>query len=648
MVLLSVALLGVWLFVNPNNFKGKIESAVKDSTGRTLQLQGDIKLSVFPWIALELGPATLGSPESFGDQPFVTFTRAAVRAKLLPLLQQKLDIARIELDGLDVSLRKNAAGKGNWEDFGNSTAPAASKNAESSDGGASLEKIGGIKITHAKVSYAPYAVQNFSLETGTIVKGEAVPVTLHVDALRSTDAMAVTVDAKLDMTQQSGNRIALAAFNLDVSITAAASNRPVQIHLKFPNLALDLGAQTLDVPAFDMVAAGAHLNGAIKGTAIKDNLALTGSVTLAPVIIREFLPRLGMTAPKTTDPHALMQVAASSSFVYGDNAARLDGLKVTVDDTHITGNVDVVDLTTLATDFKLNVDKIDLDRYLPPDDPAAQPARETSMKANTEKSAPIEANGTLTVGSIHLSQLDLTNLQATVVTKDKVVHIHPLEALIDGGRYSGDVTLDQRPAVPALSFDEHLTGIDVGKLLASTSGQQKKVHLSGHGNVNFKASGKGLAADTLMKTLDGRMDFNVGDGAVEGIDLGFELARAEALIKRQDAGSIVNAKRTKFDALKMSADIVNGVVTTKDLTISSPVLKVTGEGSLNLPTKGINFALVADAKSATSGSLQIPVKVTGTTADPTVRPDVEAFAKGALKQKLQDTLQDKLKGFFNH
>ena len=64
-VLLVAALLAVWVFVNPNDYKGKIAAAVKESTGRELNLSGDIKLSVFPWVALELGPASLGNPPGF-------------------------------------------------------------------------------------------------------------------------------------------------------------------------------------------------------------------------------------------------------------------------------------------------------------------------------------------------------------------------------------------------------------------------------------------------------------------------------------------------------------------------------------------------------------------------------------------------------
>ena len=55
-VLLIVLLLAVRLFVNPDDYKDRIAQEVKSSTGRELTLSGPIKLSVFPWIALELGP----------------------------------------------------------------------------------------------------------------------------------------------------------------------------------------------------------------------------------------------------------------------------------------------------------------------------------------------------------------------------------------------------------------------------------------------------------------------------------------------------------------------------------------------------------------------------------------------------------------
>jgi AsmA protein len=148
--------------------------------------------------------------------------------------------------------------------------------------------------------------------------------------------------------------------------------------------------------------------------------------------------------------------------------------------------------------------------------------------------------------------------------------------------------------------------------------------------------------------MDGHFDANITDGALEGVDLAYELGTAQALIDRQSPAPPANTKRTKFDAFKVTADIVSGVATTKDLTISSPVFKVLGQGSINLPTKGLNLNMTASIlKAPTTTMVDIPLKITGTYSDPTVRPDMEALAKGQVKQKLQDVLKKNgLQGLF--
>ena len=90
--LIGVALLLVVLFVDPNDYRDDIERLVEQKTGRELTLSGDLKLSVFPWIALEAGPASLGDAPGFGDEPFVSIQEARVGVRLLPLLRGKIEV----------------------------------------------------------------------------------------------------------------------------------------------------------------------------------------------------------------------------------------------------------------------------------------------------------------------------------------------------------------------------------------------------------------------------------------------------------------------------------------------------------------------------------------------------------------------------
>jgi len=642
--LIVIALIAVWLLVNPNDYKPRIAAAVKDATGRDLVLKGDIKLSVFPWVALELGQASLGNPPGFSDQPFLAFTHAAVRVRLLPLLAKRLDVGRVEIDGLDLKLLKNAAGKGNWEGFGRSGAQAPAPEQKPATAGETLRGIDGIKISNARVSYQQITLQNIDLESGAIAAHGEVPVTLRLDANRGIAGEHARLDARFDFSADPrAERYALSALNLNGVITLAGNARAVSCSVTAPDAELNLAAQTLATPTVAVNVAGAQVSGSVQGTRIIDAPALTGTVTLAPLVVREFLPRLGLTGPATRDPKAWSQVAASGGFTVDSKAAHVDKLQATVDDTHLTGSV-AVNRETHAVAFELTVDTIDLDRYRPPAAAAATPPPSAPQSATADTSTPVDANGTLAVGALHVAPLDLSNVKLTVAAKDKVWRIFPLKAQVYGGQYSGDITLDDRSSTPAVSLDEHLSGIDVGRLVAKES---KKVHVTGRGNVNLKAVGHGAGADAILKSLEGHFDSNVADGAVEGIDLGYELGRAEALLRRQDLPAVQNTKRTTFDALKLSAEITKGVAATKDLLISSAALKVTGQGTANLPTGALDFALLADTmKTAGNVPIQIPVKITGTLSDPTVRPDVDALAKGELKQKVKEVLEEKLKGLF--
>jgi AsmA protein len=88
--LIMIAMLAIVLLVDPNDYRDDIERMVHEKTGRPLTLSGDLKLSFFPWIALEVGPAALGDAPGFGDEPFASIQRARVGVRFLPLLRGQI------------------------------------------------------------------------------------------------------------------------------------------------------------------------------------------------------------------------------------------------------------------------------------------------------------------------------------------------------------------------------------------------------------------------------------------------------------------------------------------------------------------------------------------------------------------------------
>ena len=115
--LIMVSMVAATLLINPNDYKGEIASQVKQQTGRELKIEGDISLSFFPWLGLELGRMELGNARGFGPEPFARIDTADAKVKILPLLSARVEMATIVLHGLELNLNRRADGTTNWDDL---------------------------------------------------------------------------------------------------------------------------------------------------------------------------------------------------------------------------------------------------------------------------------------------------------------------------------------------------------------------------------------------------------------------------------------------------------------------------------------------------------------------------------------------------
>jgi AsmA protein len=163
----------------------------------------------------------------------------------------------------------------------------------------------------------------------------------------------------------------------------------------------------------------------------------------------------------------------------------------------------------------------------------------------------------------------------------------------------------------------------------------------------------------MLSSLSGKLNLAVADGALEGVDLVYELQRAEALINRQAPAAATGPRRTPFQSMKMSATVDKGTLHSEDLDIALPVLKITGAGGMSLVEQSIDYQLqariheVPPPGAVDLGQLRgatIPLRISGTFSDPKVSADVAGLvterAKKELDEKLdeeKDKLADKLK-----
>src|SRR5205807_4486786 len=110
--------------------------------------------------------------------------------------------------------------------------------------------------------------------------------------------------------------------------------------------------------------------------------------------------------------------------------------------------------------------------------------------------------------------------------------------------------------------------------------------LSGHADVNVAVTGVGNTDQAMIRSLNGKIDANVKQGALVGIDAVYEMQRANALLKRQlppqrTAGPV----RTVFNALQIKSTLDKGVLRIDDLKVETDFLKIHGGGTLDTVTE---------------------------------------------------------------
>lgn len=155
LVILPVAGLAIFLATfDLNGQRPRIEAAVQDATGRKLELLGPIGLAVSLTPTLTVRDAHFANMPG-GSRPEMASIRALdVQLAILPLLSNRIEVKRLELDGADILLETDAQGRPNWvfAPAGQPQPPA--QPAEPKKGGALPGlAVGRIAITNAVLAY---------------------------------------------------------------------------------------------------------------------------------------------------------------------------------------------------------------------------------------------------------------------------------------------------------------------------------------------------------------------------------------------------------------------------------------------------------------------------------------------------------------
>jgi AsmA protein len=350
-------------------------------------------------------------------------------------------------------------------------------------------------------------------------------------------------------------------------------------------------------------------------------------------------------------PARRIPLSLQTKLVVGTERLALNDLRFDVDDSHLTGLVEINNFQKPAYRIDLALDKIDLDKYLParpaPKSIGAKPAAPSAAPV-TIPLAPLRAlnlQGRLRVQELKAFGVRTSQLQVQANARQGLVELGPNSAILYGGAYTGRTTLDARAATPRLKMEEKLERIALGPFLKDAGVFDR---FSGTANLDLALTAQGSDVAALKRTLSGTAAVNATDGKIEGVNLLKLIADAKRL-RDQARGKRVSvaaapADETAFTRLRSTFRLSNGVATTDDLALEGPVLRATGKGRADLVKETLDFRLpVTVAEGAQQRGTTVPVLIGGTFTKPSFGVDLGVMAKQEVEKAVEKKLEQELK-----
>lgn len=716
--LFALLLAAVAIFVKPNDYKPLIVKLVQEKKQRTLNIEGDIKLKLFPQIGLDLGKTHLSEHNS--AQEFAALDSVQLYVAWLPLLHKELVVHKVSVVGARANLIRFADGTTNIDDLLKQEdkseqikfdidSVSVAQSALSFDDRLAKRKLalselemksGRIKDnTHTDISLDfklagdnPKLATQVSLSSGLLFALEAKHYVLDDLDLKVTgEALGITqldlraqgnIDAKLDPREilLKGIKLSLkgkrASDQLDLALDAPkltltavkAEAAKLVLDAKIEQPKAKLTAQltlpdlTGNAKQFQVSQLKFTIDGKQGDNQIKGQLSspMLGSLDAQTFSLSKLSANVDVNNPKMAKGG--MKVALS-----GD--ARLDlakqqlaaNLQTKLDDSTIQAKLGMRQFANPLYTFDIAIDQLDVDRYLPPKTKETKAEAESPIDLSALKS--IHATGSLKIGTLKVANLKSSNVRLDVKADGNSVNVSPLSANLYQGAMRGALTATAN-ANPQLTLQQQLTGISIGPLLKDMA---DKDLIEGRGNVALDVKTQGATVSAMKKNLNGSANVNLRDGAIKGINIASSLRSAQAQLGLQGGSKTQAAsstEKTDFSELKASFTIRNGVAHNEDLAVKSPLLRLGGNGDINIGAGSMDYL----AKATVVGSLEgqggkeftqlkgvtVPLRIAGPFDALKYKLDIGALASETAKAKLQEkteVLQEKatkklLKGLF--
>lgn len=661
-LLLLISLLAYVKFAfDPNDFKTDIVQYVKEKKQRTLAIEGDIKLTIFPQLGVQLEKASLSAYKS--NAAFASFKEAHISLALMPLLKKKLLVDKISLDGLQLHYSRDMHGVSNIDDLLKPTPEEQSsekmqfdvegihvtnaniliddaqnkmnaqiKDVQFTSGRLADKTLTSIQLSAHVLSQNPQADSVLKLASKLYFDLEKQVVKLDqvdfsIKGLLEKQKLEASINAQQLHSQLKENTFSVE--NFDAKVKSTLVDDTVQLHIKVPQLDVNQASAKGKAITGEFTMIGksilksqftlSNVSGnsqEIKleqakfdvstkqdGRDIKAQFQSAMEVHLLEQ--RFFMPRFTLNIqvndPSLAQPEIKIPFSGELHANLKDKTIRAD-MKSQFDESKLASQITVLGFEQPAFAFTTEIDQINLDRYLGKSKPTASttPTTPTSSETNIDLSAlkGLNINGKISIGKFQVSDMKLNALHIPLrIAQGKLV-LKDYSAQLYQGSLIGNATIDA--STHLFQVQQKFSNVSIHPLLVDAI---SKDMLEGRGDVALQLQSQGKTISELKRGLDGKISASLTDGAVKGMNVAKTLRdfKSKILGKADQNQQANTAEKTDFSALQASILFNKGIGHSNDLQLQSPFLRVGGEGKVNLHNDSLDYVANVTVVNTSTG-----------------------------------------------
>ena len=593
------------LLIPKEVYKAQIEQQASERLLREVKINGPVQIGIFPKISVSASNVQIANLSGFSSENLAVMEKMHANVQLLPLFSKQVEISEFTLIRPEITLEKLKTGAVNWTINSNTN----------KDNKQTKEQ--------AFVRSPDNSAIKGSLGDISLVAGQII----YIDHSKNTKTSLSDINLQLTMPDMEKEMALNGDFPLNGHAYSIATNLgSAQDFLegKTSPFAIKLAGELINFD-FD----GAFLDGPDIGFAGKLDMALPNLSKIAASSDKETA-----FAPGT------FEMLSVSGTVDG-STKHLSFKQAVLNFDQITGTGDFsISMTGKQPKLAgaLQIKTLDLNPYLPPVPEPGTPIAPWSTKAmSLDALQLIDADLSLAVASMKMRNIEFADTSLKTVVKHGRLRADFTKTSLYGGQGSGHIALNSNGKTK-LQMQGKISGVQALPLFEAAAGFDR---ISGTGEVQFDITTSGNSIDSMMKSMAGTAALQMKDGSIRGVNLAQVLRSAQSFLLNGALAANDNAPaKTDFSELLASAVIKNGVARNTDMKMLSPLVRVTGQGQIDIGRQSLDYRLNPRAVASLKGQggsqdmkgINVPFRIQGPWNNIKAGIDTDALQEKALQR----------------